>query len=268
MIHKLFFLFFSIGIFANGVYGQESYAYKSKLQTQAPLIAVNIPITKLLKGTEIDYLFRYDDFSFYWKPISISYFFHKHWGLDFNYQLRVSERIKNGSDNLMADAQSKYSNNCYVKSVTGANDWNSTSFLNTGPVYLGFIYRFETNKIYVYPKFSIGMIGIDTDFGCVYLKEKNSNNEYTVSYSSGKNEFDTHFYFTLAPSVSFGYKIFRRFYFNAEIILSYFKPNIVFEKEFKNLYTNKSTVEYFDYKKDIFTLSFGTGIIYVIRFNK
>ena len=122
----------------------------------------------------------------------------------------------------------------------------------------------------MYPKLSFGLYSFDTNCGYVYLKEKNSNYEYKISYSDGKKPSGggSNNYFTLTPSVSFGYKLFHRLYLNADIMLSYFKTDIVFEKEFTNLYTNKKTVEYFDYKKDIYTLSFGAGIIYVMGFRK
>jgi outer membrane protein W len=114
----------------------------------------------------------------------------------------------------------------------------------------------------VYPKFAIGLTSLFTDKNSVKLKEPNSNNEYEVSFSSKKS---TNNYFTLAPSVSFGYKIFKRIYLNADIALSYFKTDIELKKDFRNLYTNESVVEYFDYKNDVLTLSLSAGLIFVIN---
>ena len=268
MIRKLFLLF-AFGLFSLGIYGQETLAYKSKLQTRL-LFGTNIPITKLLQGTETDYLLQYDDNSFYWQIISISYFFHKHWGLEFNYQAGTSNRIRQRGDNFMESVQSMYSENYFVRPRTGAiyNDNFFAGDISRG--YLGVIYRFETNKFYVYPKFAIGLTSIFTSWGSADLKEKNSNNEHTISYLN-KNRRNTGAlanatdFFTFAPSISLGYKITKRFYFNADIMFSHFKTNIVYEKTFKNLYTNESTVEHFDYKKGVSTLSLGAGLIFIIR---
>jgi hypothetical protein len=266
MTRKLLMLFFLV-IFSFGVYGQDSLAYKSKWQTKL-LFGANIPMTKLLQAMETDCLFRYDDKSYYWQILSISYFFHKHWGLEFNYQAGTSSRIRKRNDNFIADMQSQYSGNYYVNAGTGAagdkyNDFNF--FYGYGDIeraYLGVIYRFETNRMYVYPKFAIGVTSFNTDWGSAYLKEKNSNIESKVYYSSGKIPNDL---FTLAPSVSFGYKISKQFYLNADIMFSYYKTNIVYEKEFTNLYTNEKTVAYFDYKRGISTLSLGAGLIFIIQ---
>jgi len=264
MIRKLFVLFF-FGIFLFSVYGQDSLAYKSKWQTRL-LFGANIPMTKLLQGVETDYLFQYDDKSYYWQILSISYFFHKHWGLEFNYQAGTSSKIRKRNDNFIANMQAQYGDNYYVNAGTGAayDDFNFFSGdFERG--FLGVIYRFETNRFYVYPKFAIGLTSFYTDWGSADLKEKNSNIRSKVSYSSGNRPND---HFTLAPSVSFGYKISKRFYLNADIMFSYYKTNIVFEKEFTNLYTNEKTVAYFDYKKGISTLSLGAGLIFVIHNKK
>ena len=99
MKRKLFFILFLFGILANGVCGREFSVYESKWQTK-PLVGTNIPITKLFQEKETDYLFGYDDRSFYWQIISLSYFFHKRWGLEFNYQAGTSSRIRQRADNF------------------------------------------------------------------------------------------------------------------------------------------------------------------------
>jgi outer membrane protein W len=254
MMRKLFFVLFSLGILANGIYGQDSLAYKSKWQTKF-LVGMNIPVTKF-QGTEFDYLFQYDDYSIYIQPpLAISYFFHKHWGLEATFQIGFYSGIGKKTDKFVAAMQSEYGDKYYVQ-IAGFND------VEFNRSYLGVIYRLETNKFYVYPKFSIGALAFDKISEVVNLKEKNSNYKYRILYSGGKIS-DT--YFTLAPSVSFGYKLLKRLYLNADIMLSYFKTNMVYKKEFTNSYTEESTVEYFDYKKNIFTLSFGAGLIYVIH---
>jgi len=122
---------------------------------------------------------------------------------------------------------------------------------------------FETNEFYVYPKLGIGGTSFDAGWTRADLKEKNTNIQSRVGYSKGNYGLVKNF--ILAPSVSFGYKLSRRLFLNTDIMLSYFRPNFRFEKEFRNLYTNESTVEYFDYKKDIFTLSLGAGFIFVLH---
>jgi hypothetical protein len=103
-------------------------------------------MTKLFQGTETDYLFQYDDNSYYWQIISISYFFHKHWGVEFNYQAGTSSRIKERGDNFIANMRSEYSDNYYANPSTGALYNNGFFEGDISRGYLGAIYRFETNK--------------------------------------------------------------------------------------------------------------------------
>ena len=238
--------------------------YNSNWQTKA-LFGANVPITKLLQGAKTDNLLQYNDYYFYWQPISISYFFHKHCGIEFNYQIGHSQRIRKRADNFETVMRSEYGDKYYVYPTI--EDVVITSSF-TGVIergFFGLIVRFETDKMYIYPKLSIGVTSFCSDWGRVDLKEKNSNNEYKISYSSKESPY---VFFTLAPSVSFGYKLFHRLYINADIMLSHCKTNIVFEETFLNLYTKEKTVKYFDYKNDIFSLSLGAGIIYIMRFKK
>ena len=99
MTRKLFFLLFLFILFAYSVHGQESYVYRSNWQTKA-LFGANVPITKLLQGAKTDNLLYYNEHYFFWQPVSISYFFHKHWGLEFNYQIGHSKKIGKKADNF------------------------------------------------------------------------------------------------------------------------------------------------------------------------
>jgi len=260
MIRFSFFILFTFGIFVCNVYWKD--AYKSKLQTRM-IIGANIPITKLFQGTATDYLLKYEDYSYFMQIPSISFFFNKHLGFEFNIQLITSDKLWKWTDNFSASLQAEYGNRYYV--YPRVYDSNNNLYPR---IFVGLIYRFEINKLYVYPKCSLGVTWLLTDWGRANLKEKNSNNEFTVSYLSkaridGKERSD--YIFSLFPSVSFGYKILNRLYLNTDIMLSYSYTNVVFEKEFTNLYSKESTVENILYKKSFISCSFGAGLIYVIH---
>ena len=265
MIRKLLLIFFLFGVFANNICGQDSLAYKSKWQIRL-LAGADLPITRISQGTETDNLLQFDNSAFYLQPmypITISYFFSKHWGAEFNMQGSISRKARNRSDRFVADMQSQYGDRFYVNATSTGDTDLDLSDVFSGRSFLGIIYRYETDKYYVYPKFSIGLTDFSTDRGNVSLKEKNSNNEFRISYSSGDKLFKE--YFTLAPSVSFGYKLSKRFFLNADIMFSHFKTDFQYKKTTTNSLTNESTIEYFDYKKGISTLSLGAGLIFVIH---
>jgi len=256
MRRKLVLIFFLFVTLVSSTYGQNSLAYKSKWQFRT-LSGGNIPITKLLQGTETDYLLQYKDHSYYLQLLSGSYFFHKHWGVDLNLRIGGSSEIGERTDEFIAKIHSRYGDNYFVSAETK----ESSEVFHQG--YIGVIYRLETNKFYVYPTLSIGVTAIYTNRWQAHLKEKNSNNEYELSLSN-ESKPSTGFFFTLAPSVSFGYKLSKLVFLNADVTFSYFRPNFASKKEFVNLYTRESSVEYFDYKKDILTLGLGVGVIIAI----
>jgi hypothetical protein len=261
MMRKLF-IFFFLAVFSFSVYGQDSRAYQSRWQTRF-LAGANIPITGLLQGAETDYLLVYDDNSFSWQVLSLTYFFHQRWGVDFSFQHLTSSssqlrRIRD--DSFAASIQARVGENYYVLDARAALD---RVFLNDfARGFLGIVYRFETGRFYAYPRFAIGLTRFHTDVGSADLKRKNSNITYRLHYTS--NEVFAH-NFTLAPSISFGYKLTNRLFLNADIMFSYFRPNIVYEKTRTNLFTNRSTVERFNYRRGVSSLSLGAGLIFVIR---
>lgn len=256
-MRKQFFISLILSLLTLYSFSQDTMSYKSKWQTK-PTVGFNIPITKLLKGDVTDYLFGFDDHSFYWQVLSISYFFQKHWGVEFNYQPGSSKRISKRGDKFLQSMQSEYGNDYFVTPSTGASIFAG----NIERGYMGLIYRLESKRFFIYPKISIGVTSFYTDWGEAYLKEKNSNKVITVSYSSGEIPND---FFTIAPSLTLGYKLTKRVFFNVELLTSYYKTNITYIKTTTDLNSGQSFNEETEYKRNMFNLSLGAGLIIVIK---
>jgi hypothetical protein len=261
-MRNIFISVLFLSIFSISSYCQDSLNYKSKWQTRINY-GINIPITKLLDGRITDNLFDYGDNSTYWQVLSISYFFCKHWGVESNLQGMTANNINKRDDVFINAMQSEYKGNYYVTPSTGASydDFNGPNG-NFIRGFIGLIYRYEKNRFFLYPKFSIGFSSCDIDWGNAILKQKNSNNLIKVSYDSGKRSNDQ---FITATSAAFGYKFSKRFYLNIDLMTSHYKTDITFTKKITDLNTTISTSEYIRYNKDIFTLSIGGGLIYVIK---
>jgi len=262
-MRNIFVTILFFGIYSGHSFCQDSLNYKSKWQTR-PNYGINVPITRLLDGGRIpDNLFEYGDHSTYWQVLSVSYFFHKHWGIAINFLGMTGKNISKRAEAFLADMNSEYENNYYVTPSTGA------SYDNFNPIsgnfergFIGLIYRYEKKRLFIYPKISIGVSSSYTDWGKAILKQKNSNNLIEVSYDSGKRPND---HIIMAASAAFGYKLTKRFYLNSDLMTSYYKTNITFNKKTTDLNRNVSTSESFKYIKKVFTLSIGTGLIFVIR---
>lgn len=261
-MRRIFTLLFFLGIYTCKTYCQSSLKHKLEWQTR-PNIGINIPITKLLNGSITDDLFAYGDNSTYWQVLSVTCFFNKHWGAEFNFQGMTAGNISKRGDNFSNVIKSKHGDNYYVTPSTGASyddfDYVGGDF---GRGFIGLIYRFEKRKFFIYPKFSIGVTSFHSDWGTALLKQKNSNNLLKVTYDSGKRPND---HFILATSTAIGYKLSKKIYLNIDLMTSYYKTDITFIEKTTDLNTNISTSKNYRYNKDIFTLSFGGGLIYVLK---
>ena len=259
---KLYFII-TFTAFASLLHGQKDFAYKSKWLA-GPSIGFNVPLRGLMQGYETDYLLKYSDKAFYFEPVSISYFFHRHWGVNVNFQFGFFDN-NDREKSFLSFIDSKYGDNYYPTSSTSIYPDGSTLFRG----FLGLVYRKEFGRFYTYPSLAVGITSFPTDFGGAVLKEKNTNNKYKLNYSSGDEYARGGEYFTVAPSISFGYKWKKRIWINANVRLMHYKPDIVFEKELTNMYTQKGEKELIYYNKDVYSLGMGVGFIFVLnRFRK
>jgi len=261
-MNKGLLIFSVLVLLTVNLYSQDTLNYASKWLTR-PSIGFNIPLTTLLKGDITDNLFEFDDHSTYWQVLSVTYFFHKRWGVEFNFQGNGSSKISNRDERFLKSVQSEYGNEYFVTPSTGAT-YDSRNLIggNIERGYLGLIYRIELKRLLIYPKLAIGVTSFYTDWGQAFLKLKGSNTVLKVDYSSGKRPND---HFTVAPSLTIGYKLTKRVFFNIDIMTSYYKTDITFTKSTTDLNTGQGTIEKNKYRKNIYTLSLGTGLIIVIK---
>ena len=249
-------------LIANAAQSQESLSYSSRWQLK-PSFGYYVSATKLLKGDVTDYLIEHDDRLFYWQVLSVSHFFHKHWGLEFNFQGVSSAGIAKRADRFIQSIHAEYENEHFVSPSTSASHDNFSPLsghMERG--FLGLIYRLETNRFFFYPKFSVGVTSFYTDWGKAYLKERNSNNFVEVSYETAERVRD---YFTIATTAAFGYKLTKRIFLNVDLLSSSYRTNITYHKTVTNLNTGLKSIDEKEYKKNIVNLSIGTGMIIVIK---
>ena len=259
---NIFITLLFLGLLIESSYCQDSLNYKSKWQIR-PNYGINIPITKLLNGSILDNLFEYGDNSTYWQVLSISYFFRRHWGVEFNFQGMTSGNIAKRADKFMDAMKSEYKSDYYVTPSTGASYDNfSLLAVNFNRGFIGLIYRYEKNRLFFYPKFSIGITSFYTDWGKATLKRKNSNNVIEVSYDPS-NIPNGHF--VVATSAAFGYKLTKKIYLNMDLMASYYKTDITFTKKITDLNTAISRSEKMEYIKNVFTVSIGAGLIFLLK---
>lgn len=228
-----------------------------------PSVGYNIGLTKVLNGAASDHLVEYDDRSFYWQVLSLTLFFHKHWGIEFNYQGATSNKINHNSDRFVELMQAEYNDNYFVDPLSGGS-YDNFNFI-AGDIergFLGLIYRLESNRFYIYPKVSVGVTSFATDYGITYLKERKSNKVLQVAYSPDKRPKD---YFTVGISTAVGFKLLKWLYFNIDIQTSWYKPNFSYIKTVTDLESAQTTKESINYKKNVINLGLGAGFIISLK---
>lgn len=251
-INILIGLLFMI-VFSNQVFSQEEgSAYKSKLLFKASY-GLNIPFNNMNQNRETDYLIDYNDKPQMIPSISALFFIRKQLGVELNLRFTTLKDNTKTEESFRQFANNQYSENYFVN--TSAPSYS----LHDPVVTFGIVYRLETDKMYLYSKLAFGGTTVDLNRGEIKLKEKNTNNEYALSYSGGAYKS----FFTVSPSVSAGYKLTKRFWIDLSVNSSYFKSDFTYDKTFRNLYTKESQTENITYKKNMFDTYISLGVIYV-----
>lgn len=228
-----------------------------------PSAGYYFPTTRLLQGAVTDDLLAYNDGSFYWQVLTATWFFKKHWGLEANYQAGSSPHIPGRADRFLQAMRDHYGSAYYVTPSTGAEHAQPSPVF--GPIergFVGVVYRLENRRLLFYPKVAMGVTSFYTDWGRAYLKEKNGNRVYEVFYWTGTTAHD---HLTLAASGTAAYKLGERVYLGMEVLGSFYKSRIIYTKTLTDLNTGVIGTEDIDYKKSMFQVGLGGGLIVLLK---
>src|SRR5690554_6177711 len=195
----LFTIFYSNCLFSQE---QSSTIYTNRFQLKFEG-GLNKPFPNMNQNKVTDYFIEYSSESTIVPSLSAIWFIRKRFGVEADLKFIYFNDKKRNSIKLQEYANNKYGDNYYVQATSPIDN-------NFIPVItFGMVYRIETEHFYFYPKLSIGVISFYSNWGEIDLIEKNSNNEFKISYSQGKIAKDN---FTLVPAVTMGYKLTDRFW--------------------------------------------------------
>jgi len=243
-------------------YSQDPLRYNARFVIN-PSFGFNRPMTTLLKGDVTDHLVQFNDHYHYWQVLSLAYFFNKHWGIGFDYRSGYSKSIDNKTDQFAESLESQYAKDYYVTPY--ATDGNDTDPKFLGQIqtgYLGVIYRLESSHFFFYPKLAIGITSFYTNWGQVFLKQKDANDVIRIYYWPNKMPHD---HFVLAASASMGYKISKRIFISLNVLGSSYKTNFTYTQTTTDLNSGQSATEIITYKRRLLSLGLGAGLIIAIK---
>lgn len=254
-INILTFLLFVV-VLSNQVFSQEKdssiYTNRFQLKVEGGL---NMPLTDMNQNKITDYFIEYSSESKIVPSLSAIWFIRKRFGIEADLKFVYFNDRQNSFDQFQEFANNEYGENYYVKAFSPIDN----NFIPV--VSFGLVYRIETQHFYFYPKFSIGITSFYSNWGGIDLKEKNTNNEYKISFSQGKIAKDN---FTLIPAVTMGYKLSDRFWVDFNLKTSFFRSNFTYETTRTDLYTKEVQVEQTPYKENMVEAYFSVGVTYVL----
>ena len=255
-INILTCLLFTV-VFSNQLYSQDkdSSIYTNRFQLKVE-VGLNMPLTNMNQNKITDYFVEYSSESKFVPSLSAIWFIRKRFGIEADLKFVYFNDGRNTGNNFQKFANEEFGENYYVKASSPIDN-------NFIPVIsFGMVYRIETEHLYFYPKFSIGITSFYSNWGGIDLKEKNTNNEYKISYSQEKIAKDN---LTLTPAVTMGYKLSDRFWVDLNLKTSFFRSNFTYETTRTDLYTKQvQQLEKTPYKENMAEVYFSVGVTYVL----
>lgn len=262
MKNKTIFIFLlATVLFVNKSFSQEQnsalYTNRFQLKVEGGL---NMPLTDMNQNKITDYFVDYSAESKFVSSVSAIWFLRKRFGVEADLKFVYFNDHKNSYNQFQEFANNEYGENYYVKAFSPIEN----NFIPV--VSFGVVYRIETEHFYFYPKFSIGITSFYSNWGEINLKERNTNNEYRISYSQRKRAKDN---LTLTPAVTMGYKLSDRFWVDLNLKTSFFRSNFTYETTRTDLYTKEvQQLEKTPYKENIVEAYFSVGVTYVLARKK
>ncbi|RZL44790.1 MAG: hypothetical protein EOP00_19005 [Pedobacter sp.] len=239
----------------------DSLNYKSKWQVKVGA-GTHLSFPKLRGiNTFSDELIGYSGSAAYIQPMSVSYFWKKRWGMEFAFQFLQKNDLAARAERFERFVGQRYDNEYFVDAYSGDELYGGTPPVTQG--WLALVYRYEKGKFLVYPKVLVGLISYEPGLGNAWLKKINANNIASLGISPENPLLERGMF---GASSTFGYKLSKRFFLNAELMLSHFNNNVVYNYTFKDISTGIENKEIISYKKNIYIMNVGIGLTYVFKY--
>ena len=257
MMKKILLIFILISVLGS-LFGQDSLKYRSRIHLKTTLGA-DIPISKLYNDDITDNLW-YGKHSFSWQIYSISFFINDYWGIENSLHLLFTNDNQKRPKQMREYFSLNYPNHYLY--TTMYDNFSSTH----GRCLISLIYRYETTRFYIYPRFMTGIYFMRFSSESYYLKGLNPDDFLKISY---KPEKTNPTYGIVGLSASIGYKLSKRFYLNLDIPFFYTRVNTKYTKTITDMDSNTVLEEETaGRKKNLFSFNPSLGFIIVLKHSR
>ena len=220
-----------------------------------PAVGYNFSNRTLETGEISDYLIDYDFNNFYWQPVSATFYLFNFLGFEITLQESNSDKSGN-SDKFDQALEQHYGDRYYIS--YSPNYYSNNAILgdiSTG--YYGLVFRYQINKFQWKAKMQIGSMSLENGTETVTLKEKGSNNQVEVSYSSSTQEPTSTI---IAPSLYAAYRVYKLFLVHVNFNFTYTNINFTYQEKITDLVTNERQFRTIPYSETLRKLAIGAGI--------
>lgn len=227
-----------------------------------PSFGYTIPITTLNKGFITDDLVGFDNSNIYWQFISLTYYF-SNWGLEFSFKINPGMSLNDTHSKFAKALDEMYSENYFLTTSSSADIPGFKIFAGSiKKRSIGPVYKIERDRLFFVSRAMIGLTSFETYHGDSHLKGKGTNERINIDWTTGRHVND---FIAFNPSFALGYRLADRLIINFD--LNYWFYNISFEytENKRSLITNEIQTQKYVYSGLINDLSFGLGLMIVLK---
>lgn len=224
-----------------------------------------IPISSLSGGYITDNLFKYESNTYYWQFISSAYFFNN-WGIEFSFSGNDNASISKRYDRFVNEVTNKYSDKYFVRVSSGCLYDDDVDNVHIGGSVekggIGPVYKIEKDRLLLIGRALIGVTSFYTDWGSAKLKGRGTNEIIQIDWGADRPVKD---YLAFNPSLTIGYRLSNRIIVDFDINYWLYNIDFKYTETLENLCTGAIQTNEYPYKNMINELSFGVGMMIVIK---
>lgn len=220
----------------------------------------NTSLSSIQGGHITDDLISYERNSVYLQFISGTYFFNSNWGAGLSMIHNVAGQSNTWNARFDRSIEAAYGSQYYIDNISYEEYSSSARSLGLRFV-MGPAYKIESGKVVFIGRLYGGLTLYSTESRQYILKEKNSNEILNKRYGSnvvGRISW------VINPSVSVGYRIFRRIMLSADIGYTGYSLSPSFKETTVRESTGEITTQFYSYNSFVQEINLGVGVSVIL----
>jgi hypothetical protein len=196
------------------------------------------------------------------QPLNVG-FFYRNIGIEGHLALSPVQNPQTRNSRFLKDIHLQYGDRYYTtisSSVTYDYSGDSSDPLTRGSI--GPSYKIEKNRLIFVGRMMVGAVSINTNWGRVRLKEKNTNELLDIDWDT---EYPNKDCFSINPSFTFAYRVNRRITFDLDLDSWFYKADVTYVESITNAVSGNVATREYRYNHFMNDISIGLGIMVIFK---